>query len=63
MVPAPELVFAQSSAPAHLLLHAAYGAVHGEEHVVARDNGVVDDVRVGELFVHHVGCLDELGLN
>jgi len=62
-VPAPELLFAQSSAPVHLLLHVAYGAVHGEGHAIARDNGVVDDVRVGELFVHHVECLDELGLN
>jgi len=63
LVPAPELVFAQWSAPARLLLHAAYGAVHGEKHAVARDNRVVDDVRVGELFVHHDECLDELGLN
>jgi len=53
-VPAPEQVFAQWSARAHLLLHLADGAVHGEGRVIARDNGVVDDVWVDELLVHHV---------
>lgn len=59
-VPAPELLLGQATALGHLLLDVAHGAVHGEGHAVARDDGVVDDVRVCELFVHHVERLDEL---
>ena len=59
-VPAPELLLGQAPALVHLLLDVAHGAVHGEGHAVARDDGVVDDVRVRELLVHHVERLDEL---
>ena len=53
-VAAPELVLAQTAALVQLVLDIAHGAVHGERHAVARDDGVVDDVRVRELLVHHV---------
>jgi hypothetical protein len=59
-VPAPELLLGLAPALVHLLLDVAHGAVHGEGHAVARDDGVVDDVRVCELLVHHVERLDEL---
>ena len=59
-VPTPELVLAQSAAFVHFLLDVPHGPVHGEGHAVPRDDGVVDNVRVGELFVHHVERLDEL---
>jgi hypothetical protein len=41
-------------------LDVAHGPVYGEGHAVARDDGVVDHVRVGELFVHHIERLDKL---
>ena len=59
-VPTPELVLAQSSTLVHFLLNVSHGPVHGERHPVARDDGVVDDVRVGEFLVHHVQRFDGL---
>ena len=59
-VPAPELLLGHATTLVHLLLDVAHGAVHGEGHTIARDDRIVDDVRVGELFVHHVERLDEL---
>jgi hypothetical protein len=53
-VATPELVLAQATALVQLFLDIAHGAVHGERHAVARDDGVVDDVWVRELLVHHV---------
>jgi hypothetical protein len=59
-VPAPELLLGQAPTLVHLLLDVAHGAVHREGHAIARDDRIVDDVRVGELFVHHVECLNKL---
>ena len=59
-VAAPEVVLASAAALVHLFLDVAHGAVHGERHAVARDDGVVDDVRVRELLVHHVQGFDGL---
>jgi hypothetical protein len=59
-VPAPELVLLWAPALVHLLVYVANGAVHGKRHAVARDDGVVDDVWVGEFLVHHVERLDVL---
>jgi hypothetical protein len=59
-VPTPELVVAQSATLVHFLLDVPNGPVNGEGHAVPRDDGVVDHVRVSELFVHHVERLDEL---
>jgi hypothetical protein len=53
-VSAPELLLAPAAALVQLLLDVAHGAVHGERHAVARDDGVVDNVWVRELLVHHV---------
>ena len=53
-VAAPEVVLAPAAALVHLLLNVAHGAVHGERHAVARDDGVVDNVGVRELLIHHV---------
>ena len=52
-VPAPEMLLAPAAALVQLLLDVAHGAVHGERHAVPRDDGVVDDVGVRELLVHH----------
>jgi hypothetical protein len=62
-VAAPEQVVAATAALGQLFLDVAYGAVHGERHAIARDDGIVDDVWVSELFVHHVQRLDDLEYN
>ena len=59
-VPAPELVLTQASPFVHFLLYVAHRPVRREWHAVARDDGVVDDVRICELFVHHLERLNEL---
>ena len=59
-VPAPELLLGQSPTLVHLLLDVTHGAVHGEGHAIPRDDRIVDDVRICELFVHHVERLNEL---
>lgn len=53
-VSAPELVVAAAAALVQLFLDIAHGTVHGEWHAVARDDGIVDDVWICELLVHHV---------
>jgi len=53
-VATPELVLAHAAALVDLFLNVAHGPVHGERHAVARDDGVVDDIWVRELLVHHV---------
>ena len=53
-VSAPELVVAAAAALVQLFLNIAHGTVHGERHAVARDDGIVDDVWICELLVHHV---------
>ena len=59
-VPAPELLLGQSPTLVHLLLDITHGAVHGEGHAIPRDDRIVNDVRICELFVHHVERLNEL---
>jgi len=59
-VSAPELLLGQATTLVHLLLDVAHGAVHGEGHTIARDDRIVDDVRICELFVHHFERLNEL---
>ncbi len=54
-VPAPELL-----RRVHLLLDVAQGAVHRVGHTIMRDDRIVDDVWICELFVHHIERLIEL---
>lgn len=60
-IAAPELIFVQTAVSlVQFLLDIAYGTVHRERHAVARNDWVVDDIGIRELFVHHVERFDDL---